>query len=96
MTKINLTANEIAALEVCLNYSDRASQHSDNFSNGGQQEFMADLKIGRHAAAQLIGSLEAKGMGWSDDNEGNGNIFWLSTLAVDTIFDIIEARTKAA
>lgn len=95
--QFNLTANEIAALEICLNYPDsRSCQHSDNFSNGGQYEFMQGPKINRHAAAQLIGSLEAKGMGNGDDNDGNGHIFWLSTKGVDAIFDILDARKAAA
>jgi len=90
----NLTANEVAALKICLNYDNRASQLSDNFSNGGQYEFMTGLKINRHAAAQLIGSLEAKGMGNGDDNDGNGHIFWLSEKGVNAIFDIIDAEQK--
>ena len=92
ITATQLTANEFAALELCLNYGDRASQLSDNYSVGGQREFMSSLKINRHQAAQLIGSLEAKGLGWSDDNEGNGNIFWLSDAAVNLVFDVIETR----
>jgi hypothetical protein len=84
----NLTANEIAALKVCINYDNRADQHSDNFSNA---EFKAELGWNDKQVAALIGSLEAKGMGYGDDNEGNGHIFWLSDLGVDTIFDILEA-----
>jgi hypothetical protein len=93
ITAADLSANELAAIKICLNYGDRASQLSDNFSNGGQQEFMSALKINRHQAAQLIGSLEAKGLGWSDnEQEDHGNIFWLSPLAVNLLFDVIEAR----
>lgn len=84
-----LTTNEIAAIKMCLNYNDRASQLSDNYSNGGQQEFMSGLKLNRHAAAQLCGSLENKGMGYND-NEGEYHIFWLSDAAVNLIFDLIE------
>lgn len=91
-TGINLTANEIAALKVCLNYDNRADQHSDNYSNGGHSEFKAELGWNDKQVSALIGSLEAKGMGYGDDNEGNGHIFWLSDLGIDTIFDIIEAE----
>lgn len=87
-----LTTLEIAAMKICLNYKDRANQLDDNYSNGGLREFMSSLKLNRHAAAALIGSLETKGMGWSDDNEGNGNIFWLSPEGVNAIFDIIDAE----
>ena len=90
----NLTANEITALKVCLNYDSREEQLSDNYSNGGQNEFKAALGWNDKQVSALIGSLEAKGMGYSDDNDdGNGeNIFWLSELGVNTIFDIIEAE----
>ena len=30
-----LTANEITAMKMCLNYDDREAQHADNFSNAG-------------------------------------------------------------
>jgi hypothetical protein len=91
MTTVTLTANELAALKVCLNYDTRAEQHSDNYSNGGHAEFKDALNWNDKQVAALIGSLEAKGLGYGDDNEGNGHIFWLSDLGVDTIFDIIEA-----
>jgi hypothetical protein len=87
---INLTDNEIIALKVCLNYDNRACQLSDNFSNGGQDEFKAALGWNDRQVSALIGSLESKGLGYGDDNEGNGHIFWLSDLGVNTIFDIIE------
>ena len=54
-------------------------------------EFKDALNWNDKQVAALIGSLEAKGLGYGDDNEGNGHIFWLSDLGVDTIFDIIEA-----
>lgn len=87
-----LTANEITALKLCLNYDTRSEQHSDNYSNGGQKEFKAALGWNDKQVSALIGSLENKDMGYGDDNEGNGHIFWLSDLGVDTIFDIIEAE----
>lgn len=86
----NLTANEITAMKACLNYSTRAEQLSDNYSNGGHAEFKAALGWNDNQVAALIGSLEAKGMGDGDDNEGNGHIFWLSEKGVNAIFDLIE------
>lgn len=95
-TTVTLTENEIIALKACLNYKTREEQLEDNFSNGGLEEFMEVLEWNKKQAAALIGSLEEKGMGYSDENQGNGNIFWLSELGVNTIFNIIEARQEAA
>ena len=89
---MKLTTNEVQALEICLNYDSRECQLEDNFSNGGSEEFQATLGWSKYQVAGLISSLEQKGLGWGDDNDGNGHIFWLSELAVNTIFDIIESR----
>ena len=89
---MKLTTNEAQALEICLNYDTRESQLEDNFSNGGSEEFQAALGWSKHQVAGLISSLEQKGLGWGDDNDGNGHIFWLSELGVNTIFNIIESR----
>lgn len=86
----DLTDNEIKALKVCLNYGNRESQLSDNFSNGGHDEFKTALGWNDHQVSALIGSLEKKGMGYGDDNDGNGHIFWLTDLGVNTIFDILD------
>lgn len=88
----NLTQNEIIALKTCLNYKTREGQLCDNYSNGGQDEFKQVLGWNDKQVAALIGSLEEKKMGYGDDNQGNGHIFWLSELGVNTIFDIIEAE----
>lgn len=92
--KVSLTENEINAMECCLNYDSRESQLTDNYSNGGHDEFKGALGWNDKQVAALIGSLESKGMGWGDDNEGNGHIFWLSEEGVNAIFDIIESRTN--
>ncbi len=89
---MTLTENEIIALEVCLNSDTRDGQYDDNYSNGGHDEFKAALKWNDKQVSALIGSLEKKDMGYGDDNEGNGHIFWLTTEGIDAIFDIIEAR----
>ncbi len=87
-----LTQNEITALMTCLNYDNREAQLEDNYSNGGHEEFKHALGWNDNQVAALIGSLEAKGMGQGDHNDGNGHIFWLSELGVNTIFDTIEAK----
>lgn len=88
----NLTPNEILALKTCLNYDTRADQLGDNYSNGGHREFKVALGWNDKQVAALIRSLEQKGMGDGDDNEGNGHVFWLSEKGVNAIFDIIEAE----
>lgn len=83
-----LTNNEIKALKLCLNYDDREAQLSDNYSNAGVDEFAANLFNGnKQAAGGLITSLNSKGLGDHDDEDG---IFWLSEKGVHTICDIIE------
>ena len=93
MTNVTLTANEIVALKACLNYDNRESQLSDNYSNAGAAEFRAELKWNKNQVAALIGSLEDKGMGSMD---GDDDIFWLSELGVNTIFDLIETEKQGA
>jgi len=95
MSNINLTDNEIRFLEICLNYDNRENQLSDNFSNGGVREIMAEFGWNAQQAGGLISSLEQKGMGYMDMDGVNGepaDIFWLTEKGVNTIFDIIEAR----
>ena len=89
---INLTPNEIVALKLCLNYDNRQDQLSDNFSNGGHAEFKDALGWNNKQVSALIGSLEAKGLGYGDDNDGNGHIFWLSEAGINAIFDVIESE----
>ena len=92
---ISLTPNEITALKACLNYNSLEGQLSDNFSNGGHTEFKKALGWNNQQVAALIGSLEAKGLGWGDDNEGNGHIFWLTDKGVRAIFEAIDAEKAA-
>jgi len=92
---VNLTENEIKALKMCLNYNDRASQLSDNYSNAGAEDFALMLFNGNmQAAGGLITSLTSKGMGDVDNDDAD--IFWLSEKGVNTIFDILEAELKNA
>lgn len=85
-----ITKNEFIALQTCLNYDTREGQLSDNYSNGGQEEFKSALGWNDKQVSALIGSLEKKRLGWSDDNDGNGHIFWLNETAVNLVFDIID------
>jgi hypothetical protein len=95
----NLTQNEITALKSCLNYDDREGQLSDNFSNGGPDEFKKALGWNDQQVGGLITSLQEKGLGDIDDRSGElawgeklPHIFWLSDKGVNAIFDIIEAE----
>ncbi len=91
---VQLTSNEITALKTCLNYESLEGQLSDNYSNGGHDEFKKALGWNNQQVAALIGSLESKGLGWGDDNEGNGHIFWLSEKGVRAIFAVIDAERE--
>ena len=90
---MNITALEYAAMKICLNYNDRESQLDDNFSNGGHEDFMEKLGLNRQAAAALCGSLEKKGLGENDDNDGDGHILWLTEDGVNAIFDHLEKNS---
>ena len=92
MSNVTLTENEIVALKACLNYDDRETQKIDNYSNAGAEEFRAELNWSNHQVAGLISSLEAKGMGDMDEQD---DIFWLSDLGIDTIFDIIDSEKES-
>lgn len=83
---VDVTENEAAALILCLNYNSIEDQLSDNYSNGGTEEFCKALGWTKHQVAGLIGSLEKKGLGELDSNDGNGDIFWLSEKGVHTAF----------
>lgn len=96
MAHTHLTQNEITALKICLNYDNREDQLSDNYSNGGAPEFKKALGWNDKQVAALISSLEQKGMGYGDENNGNGHIFWLSEDGVETIFDVIQAEKVTA
>jgi len=89
---VQLTSNEITALKTCLNYDSLEGQLSDNYSNGGHEEFKKALGWNNKQVSALIGSLESKGMGYGDDNDGNGHIFWLSEEGVRAIFAVIDAQ----
>ncbi|APL99068.1 hypothetical protein LK3_37 [Bordetella phage LK3] len=95
---VNVTDAEFIALQTCLNYDNRESQLSDNFSNGDHAAFKKALGWNDQAVAALIGSLESKGLVYSDNEGVNGNKFntvWLTEKGVNVVFDQIDAGRKA-
>ena len=81
---------ELQAVEICLNYQNREAQLSDNYSNGGMEEFTSMIFNGDRVKAELLVRLmEAKGLGQMDEEE---DIFWLSERAVNEYFDIKEGK----
>lgn len=85
----NVTDAEYIALLECLNYDKLEDQLADNFSNGGHDEFKTALGWNDQAVAALIGSLEKKGLAWSDNEGVNGNKFnhvWLTEKGVHAAF----------
>lgn len=94
MSKVTLTPAEIIALKTCINYDNRECQLSDNFSNGGPDEFKAALGWNGQQVGGLIASLTTKEMGVMDEEDAE--IFWLTKFGVHTIFDLIESEKAAA
>ena len=91
---VNVTDAEFIALQTCLNYDTREAQLSDNYSNGGHDAFKKALGWNDQAVAALIGSLESKGLAYSDNEGVNGNKFntvWLTEKGVNVVFDLIDA-----
>lgn len=95
---VSVTDAEFIALQTCLNYDTRESQLSDNFSNGSHAAFKKALGWNDQAVAALIGSLESKGLVYSDNDGVNGDKFntvWLTEKGVNVVFDQIDAGRKA-
>lgn len=95
---VNVTDAEFIALQTCLNYDTREAQLSDNYSNGDHAAFKKALGWNDQAVAALIGSLESKGLVYSDNEGVNGNKFntvWLTEKGVNVVFDLIDAGRKA-
>jgi hypothetical protein len=55
---------------------------------------MQELGWSRHQAAAIIGSLEAKGMGCGDHNEGNDHIFWPSEAGYRAAYAALKGEPK--
>lgn len=102
---MKLTKAERIAIEACLNYDDRASQLSDNYSNGDPTTIAEALKKNglewnKHQVAGVIGSLANKGLiffdrghdasYWNDVKYNPDDICWLTEKCVNIYFDIKE------
>jgi|AntDeeMinimDraft_5_1070356.scaffolds.fasta_scaffold13236_1 DNA-binding MarR family transcriptional regulator len=94
MSNITLTDNEVRAMSLTLNYDDRESQLSDNFSNAGVEELADHFNWNKHQVAGLIGSLQKKGVAFYDEEDID--LLWLTEEGVNTLFDLIEAEKEQA
>lgn len=83
---MELTKNEALALAACLNYDTKENQLSDNYSNGGPEEFAALLGWNGQQVGGLITSLTEKGLGFEDTEMG---VFEMTEKGVEAIFDYI-------
>lgn len=97
--KHTLTTREAAMLKAALNYSDRANQHEDNFSNLCLADAYA-ICGGKHEAAGVIGSLATKGLAYMDDPNDYmcrpSPMIELTDEGIDAIFDHIESTEVTA
>lgn len=93
MNEVTLTDNEVKALEACLNYSDRASQLSDNYSVAGAAEIAVAIGSSRKAAGGVQSSLIQKGLAFIDEDDVD--ILWLTEAGVNAIFDRLEGSPVA-
>lgn len=96
-----LTANEIAAMKMCLNYNHRESQLADNHSNSNPADIGIALGWNKQQVGGLLSSLEQKGMAWVDDRSCEADpvlrnpdfhIVYLHDAGVNAIFDIMEGE----
>lgn len=95
---MSYTQNEIAALKMCLNYNDRASQADDNHSDASPVTIAKALGWDMQQVGGLLSSLEKKGVAYVDDRSGDHGVFdvsehivYLTKAGIDAIFNIIEA-----
>ena len=91
-----LTENEIKALQCCISQSSTAEYMKADPGSvmAGAPEMMKALGWNHKQVAALINSLEQKGMGFGDDNEGNGHIFWPSDAGYDAAYAALNKTTK--
>lgn len=97
-TKHTPTSSEIKALICCI---DPKGSAEGMLSDSGQvmsglPEFMDALGWNKKQVAALIGSMEEKGYGSSDENDGNGHIFWPSKEGYEIAYaEIAKAKGEA-
>jgi hypothetical protein len=91
------TENEIKALLCCINPEAGVDGMMEDQAQclAGFDEFKEALGWNRKQVAALICSLEKKGYGYGDDNEGNGHIFWPSREGYEVAFDALNSRKEA-
>ena len=105
---MKLTDNEIAMLTICLNYDNRETQLSDNYTRGTVGHAHA-LMGSKEAGAGLIGSLVKKGLvldpsvHGTDPNDAfmgykpwgpEENMVWMTDEGVNAIFDHIDSKKE--
>lgn len=89
-----ITENEKTALICCVDPKGNVESMIEDQGQvmSGLPEMMEVLGWNKKQVAALIGSLEEKGMGYSDENEGNGHIFWPSEKGYQAAYDAIKER----
>lgn len=97
-----LTANEIKAMKMCLNYEHRESQLADNHSNACPADIGIAMGWDFRQLGGLLSSLTQKEMIMIDDRSGDADkslqanphmhIVYLTDEGVNAIFDIMEGE----
>ena len=82
----NLTANEITVLRITINYDNRKSQKSDNFSNFDVETAMEELNMNAKQIGGVLSSLIQKGFLDYDDES---DMHWLNDNKIDETFDAL-------
>ncbi len=96
------TSNEIAAMKMCLNYTDRDTQLSDNHSDATPADIGIALGWNKQQVGGVLANLVMKGMAWVDyrgseadqmvRNNPEFHVIYLHDAGVNAIFDIIEGE----
>lgn len=89
ITTKTLTLMEAQLLELALNYNERETQLSDNYTNASVQDAHY-IAGGKHEGAGLIGSLVKKGFVVEPDPRDEDDGLWLTEAGVHAIFDHLE------
>ena len=102
-----LTQNEIAAMKLCINYTDdREVQRGDNHSDATPADIGIALGWNRQQVGGVLASLIQKNMVWVDDRSGEADpvvrnnpdfhvVYLTDEIGIDAIFDIIEQEVVA-
>lgn len=102
-----LTQNEIAAMKLCINYTDdREVQRGDNHSDATPHTIAKEFGWNMQQVGGLLSSLEQKGMVWVDDRSGEADpvvrnnpkfhvVYLTDEIGIDAIFDVIDQEAAA-